>query len=54
MSYLCYELYFKKIMSRSIGKIIYLFIYLFILNGEKKITPELKYPSINQLKREKN
>ena len=36
-----------------IHSFIYLFIYLFILIGEKKVNPERKCPSINQLKREK-
>ena len=41
----------------SVGRqnFLLLFIYLFIyfLTGEKKVNPELNCPSINQLKREK-
>ena len=34
----------------SVGKILFIF---YFLTGEKKVNPELKCPSINQLKREK-
>ena len=63
--YLCYQLHAKKeIMGRSVGKTFYsyfftfcfIFIYLcfvIFLTREKKVHAELKFPSINQLKREK-
>ena len=46
---------YQKIMNRLVIKTFYFhFIFLFIfLTEEKTVNPELKCPSINQLKREK-
>ena len=48
--YLCYQLHAKKIMVWSLSKTFCLYLF-FYLNGEKKISPELKCLLIEQLKK---
>ena len=50
----CYQLTRKKIISRLLGKTFYFYLFIYLFNWKEKINSEIKSPTINQLKREKN